>query len=195
MKLDPDPNMWQHSVAVYLQESVPWIRTYIKQIIFKQVDPNRGAGFGYVVLANGKRAAGAVIIVRDFELLPIDVFEAEEMHPLTERRVYEVLGGTSPLKFLSKGGDKRTAQSIAKQTSPPMDAQRPQDGLTTYAALEKLSSVREIFDAEPSWKEDEMQSGPGWAFSKYSSYIKAGVKPEDAKSRITYEYLDWKSHD
>jgi hypothetical protein len=67
-----------------------------------------------------------------------------------------------------------------------MDAARPNTDMVVHG------SCQEIFQAEPSWKEKKMVTGPGWAFAKYASYTKAGVEPEDAKARVVSEYLDRK---
>lgn len=185
-KLDPDPNEWQFSVIQYIEESMPWLMPYVKGVVFKDADASRGAGFGYVILVNGKKEAGAIIIVRDYELLPIDVFETDHMIPLTERRIQENLGTSSAVKSLTKERDGFRPTYIADQVKPPMDAARPQSEITI------LGSCQELFKEAPKWKNNNMISGPGWAFSKYSNYIKAGVNIDDAKSRIVDEYLDRK---
>lgn len=185
-KLDPNPEEWQFSVVQFVEESMPWLMPYVKGVVFKDTDAARGAGFGYVILVNGNKEAGAIVIVRDYELLPIDVFETDHMMPLTERRVQEALGTSSAVKSMTKERDGIRPTFIGDQIKPPMDAARPQSEITI------LSSCRELFDDEPRWKKDKMIAGPGWAFAKYANYTKEGVNSDDAKSRVVDEYLDRK---
>lgn len=186
VKLDMNPELWEIDVMQEIEQSIPWLSPYVKGVQFQSVDATRGAGFGYVVLVNGQSSAGAIIIIRDNELLPIDVFEADMVMPLTERRIMEALGSPSPFNSLTYESSMSEPTDISNQVKPPMDAARPDSGMLVHA------SCQGIFDKEPSWKNDKMQSGPGWAWAKYSSYIKAGVEADDAKARVVTEFIDRK---
>jgi hypothetical protein len=186
VKMDANPELWEISVLQELEQTIPWIMPYVKGVVFKDADAARGAGFGYVVLANGEKSAGIILIVRELELLPLDVFEADEVLPLTERRVMDVLGTSSPFKSVLTKPEGPRSTNIANQIRPPMDAARPNTDMVVHG------SCQDIFRSEPTWDKNKMIAGPGWAFSKYSSYIKAEVDPEDAKARVVSEYLDRK---
>jgi len=189
-KLEPNPEMWQYSVIQNIEETIPWLASYVKEIVFREVDAAKGAGFGYVQLGSAGRMAGAIMIVRNFELLPIDVFEDEAgvTYPLSERRLFDALGGTTAPKAEGDPLERPKAVGITKQTKPPMDATSTSSG--TSGGMTSYSSQR--FDIEPRWKNDKLVSGPSWAFKKFSSYVKEGLTLEDAKVRVAFEYLDRK---
>lgn len=181
MKVDPDPNTWQFAVGQYIRESIPWLLPYVRSVVFREVDAARGAGFGYIVLTNRKAKAVAPVIVRNFELLPIDVFESDEMHPLTQRRLYESLGLLSMGRMVAPASVP-PSKDISPQTMPPIDATVPKPQMAVFAS--------EVFDAEPRWVGPKMTSGPPWAFERYDRYLRAGVDPDDAKSRIADEFFE-----
>jgi len=177
--VEHDPASWEFTVTQHLEETVPWLIPYVKGVVFKEIDEARGAGFGFAILVNGAKSAGAIIIIREFELLPIDVFEGEIIRPLTERRISEELGMPAVAKGLTAEPTFSRPTSIADQMKPPMDAAQPNSNMMVY------SSYREV-------EGPKMIAGPGWAFAKYSSYIKEGLDENRAKHVVADEYFERK---
>lgn len=115
-KLDEDPTKWPRQVLVELFKQVPSITDYSPQVVFHQIDRERGTGFGAVIVSADTNTAITTsvpltaapkaiipVFVRDYELAPLDVLLAKggKYYPLNPDRLREVLFRPETFDLLS----------------------------------------------------------------------------------------------
>ena len=115
--LSPDPSQWEVEVTRHVHEKLPFVATHPIKVAFEKVDDKLGFGTGSLTIGSeGQNKVSAPLLVREFELLPVDVFikagsaGMEPTYiPLNEDRLEEALfdthmfaGGVPPQE--SSGG-------------------------------------------------------------------------------------------
>ena len=101
-ELSQDPSGWEVEVARYIHERLPFIAEHPIKIAFEKVDDKLGFGTGRLTIGSeGQTKVSAPLLVRDFELLPVDVFIKESTKgkdpqyvPLNPDRLEEALFDT-----------------------------------------------------------------------------------------------------
>lgn len=101
-ELSQDPSGWEVEVARYIHERLPFIAEHPIKIAFDKVDDKLGFATGRLTIGSlGQTKVSAPLLVREFELLPIDVFIKEgaegqdaEYVPLNPDRLEEALFDT-----------------------------------------------------------------------------------------------------
>lgn len=92
-ELSPDPVNWPSEITRYIYEKKPFLSQYTTRIRLDKADDKQGYGYGAVIVED---KISIPVIIRNFELLPMDVYsEGEEFFPLSERRIDEILMDTS----------------------------------------------------------------------------------------------------
>lgn len=110
--LPADPNTWQHEVLQEALKQAPFIAEYDPFVTMTKVDPERGYGFGHLMLkpksmlntqtagqpadaamSAGLRSVRIPILIAQSKLKAMDVFidETAKVWPLTERRLRTAL--------------------------------------------------------------------------------------------------------
>jgi hypothetical protein len=75
VELSQDPSNWEVEVTRYIHEKLPFVAEHPIKVAFEKVDDKLGFGTGSLVIGNeGQVKVSAPILVREFELLPVDVF-------------------------------------------------------------------------------------------------------------------------
>ena len=93
-ELSKDGTQWVDQIIEIASKAVPGIEAFKdKNVIFKSVDPEKGAAFGSLIVKAQDSFVIFPIIVKDFKLAPLDVFinKNKEFKAVTEDAVTEAL--------------------------------------------------------------------------------------------------------
>lgn len=118
-KLPENSRLWTQEVLKHLFEENDWINADNYFLRWNSAfDGERGYATGVVVLSKGKNAVSIPVVIKDFELEPLDVFYRDgEFLPLTERTINQAFTDAEMTdKIVDKGGE---AESLAKDFFPP----------------------------------------------------------------------------
>lgn len=146
-KLPENSRLWNQEILKYLFEQHEWINADNYFLRWGSAfDGDKGFATGVIVLSRSNDAISIPVIVKDFELEPLDVFFYDgSFRPLTERTVEQVFTDTDIAeKLIDGGGD---AENLAKDFFPP----RWGKYLTASANPERICSA--LFIDEEDRKE------------------------------------------
>lgn len=118
-KLPENSRLWNQEILKYLFEQHEWINADNYFLRWGSAfDGDKGFATGVIVLSRSNDAISIPVIVKDFELEPLDVFFYDgSFRPLTERTVEQVFTDTDIAeKLVDNGGD---AENLAKDFFPP----------------------------------------------------------------------------
>jgi len=98
-ELSQDPSGWEVEVTQYIHERMPFVAEHPIKVAFEKTDDKKGFGTGRLTIGQeGQTKVSAPLLVRDFELLPVDVFIKESTKggdpqyiPLNPDRLEEAL--------------------------------------------------------------------------------------------------------
>ena len=101
-ELSQDPSGWEVEVTRYIHERLPFVVEHPIKVAFEKVDDKLGYGTGKLTIGSAEQTkVSAPLLVRDFELLPVDVFiktgdgnSEPEYVPLNPDRLEEALYDT-----------------------------------------------------------------------------------------------------
>lgn len=102
VELSQDPSNWELEVTRYIHEKLPFVAEHPIKVAFDKVDDKLGFGTGSLTIGSeGQTKVSAPVLVREFELLPVDVFIQKNAKggdpvytPLNEDRLEEALFDT-----------------------------------------------------------------------------------------------------
>ena len=146
-KLPENSRLWNQEILKYLFEQHEWINADNYFLRWGSAfDGDKGFATGVIVLSRSNDTISIPVIVKDFELEPLDVFFYDgSFRPLTERTVEQVFTDTDIAeKLIDGGGD---AENLAKDFFPP----RWGKYLTASANPERICSA--LFIDEEDRKE------------------------------------------
>ncbi len=146
-KLPENSRLWNQEILKYLFEQHEWINADNYFLRWGSAfDGDKGFATGVIVLSRSNDTISIPVIVKDFELEPLDVFFYDgSFRPLTERTVEQVFTDTDIAeKLIDGGGD---AENLAKDFFPP----RWGKYLTASANPERICSA--LFVDEEDRKE------------------------------------------
>lgn len=146
-KLPENSRLWNQEILKYLFEQHEWINADNYFLRWGSAfDGDKGFATGVIVLSRSNDTISIPVIVKDFELKPLDVFFYDgSFRPLTERTVEQVFTDTDIAeKLIDGGGD---AENLAKDFFPP----RWGKYLTASANPERICSA--LFIDEEDRKE------------------------------------------
>lgn len=118
-KLPQNSRLWNQEILKYLFEQHEWINADNYFLRWGSAfDGDKGYATGVIVLSRTNDTISIPVIVKDFELEPLDVFYLDGcFKPLTERTIEQAFTDTDIAeKLVDKGGD---AESLAKDLFPP----------------------------------------------------------------------------
>lgn len=118
-KLPENSRLWNQEILKYLFEQHEWINADNYFLRWGSAfDGDKGFATGVIVLSRSNDTISIPVIVKDFELEPLDVFFYDgSFRPLTERTVEQVFTDTDIAeKLIDGGGD---AENLAKDFFPP----------------------------------------------------------------------------
>ena len=146
-KLPENSRLWNQEILKYLFEQHEWINADNYFLRWGSAfDGDKGFATGVIVLSRSNDAISIPVIVKDFELKPLDVFYYNgSFRPLTERTVEQVFTDTDIAEKLVDGGGD--AENLAKDFFPP----RWGKYLTASANPERICSA--LFIDEEDRKE------------------------------------------
>jgi hypothetical protein len=155
-ELSPDPVNWPAEITRYIYEKRPFLSKFTTRIRLDKVDDKAGYGYGAILV---EEKLSIPLIIRDFELLPLDTYSQEdEFYPLNERRLDEVLMDTSMFSQL---------------VSPSVDSggfaenYPPHSGKYVYASargqiLDRISgTVSESVTGFAQWRRSNVEASQG----------------------------------
>lgn len=175
--LPDDASTWPTEILQEVYKQIPYVSDYALDVHMDRVESERGFGFGHVEVKSkteiqprpeaeeqvGVRTVRIPIIVKDKELLPLDILVADDakMFPLTEHRIRQALFRPQVFDIAARPpGD----QSMVAQLYPPSRA-----GGGAFGGIGKIGS------AEPSLAE-EVQKALG---VKTTTVGDTGTKTKD----------------
>ncbi len=131
VKLPDDTSKWAPQVLSELHRQAPAMRDFHSEIVLDRTDPNKGAGFGYVIAmpkTTNPLAAEAVpkikipVFIKNWHLSPIDIFFSSEGrgYYLNERRIREVLARPAVVNG-SVSKDDSVSNDIRTMLTPPWE--------------------------------------------------------------------------
>lgn len=121
-KLPEDEAKWSQSITSYVASNLPYLSKHPVEVAIDDKEVKMGYAKGRLVVDGGK--VTIPIIIRDFNLLPLDVFIHEEQFiPLSEKSVEEVMMNKSlGVKPISRKGYKGENTNLERSSTPPRSA-------------------------------------------------------------------------
>ena len=138
-KLPENSRKWNGEVLKYLFEQNEWMDVDNYFLRWGSAfDGDKGYGTGAVILSKGDKSISVPVIVKDFELDPMDIFFSDkQFRPLTERSVSQALTNTNLAERLVKKTD--APESLMKNIFPP------RWGKYVYASAETDMICRSLY--------------------------------------------------
>lgn len=203
IRVADDVSKWAPQVLSELHRQAPVMRDFHSEIILDRTEPNKGAGFGYIVAtprtpdplqAQGLPKIKVPVFIKNWHLSPIDLFYDEfgRGYRLSERRLREVLmrpeaaSGTVP-------PDSPVSSDIRNMMTPPWENvgqfYRGINTQVSQAAQTKTSSLLAAIDGTVSptaqvklaeWVKSEEGRASLWARHDVLPAFRAALQLESA---------------
>jgi hypothetical protein len=134
-KLPEDEAKWAQSITSHVSSSIPFLGKYPSEISIDDKDTKLGYAKGRLVVG-GKVVIP--LIIREYKLLPLDVFvHGEDFYPLTEKSIEEIMMTKSlGVKPISRKEYKGENTSLQSSSSP---SGRGNAGYKIGSALDRMS--------------------------------------------------------
>lgn len=143
-KLPEDETKWSQAITDYIASEVPELSKYPTQIVLDEKDEKMGYAKGRVKIKN---KAVAPLIIRDYRLMPIDVFiKDDKFIPLTEKNLDQHLSSKDLADKTVNSKEIGSTENNSLQTSsrPPYSAYTHRNqGYKSSSALKKLTGISE----------------------------------------------------
>jgi len=92
IQLSKDPSAWMSEVSEFLFSQYPFLTQFGLEIKFNKVNAEKGYGVGVANIISPSTTVNLPIIVRNFELAPVDVMMIEdEFYPFTPQRFLQIV--------------------------------------------------------------------------------------------------------
>lgn len=155
---------WVHDITKMLYEKLPFLAQFPTRVKLERVDDQLGYGYGAIQVGG---VLSVPLIIKAFELLPMDVFlHKNEFAPLSERRVEEIL--FNPDMFGQPVDTSGMDVSIYPSNYPP------HSGKYTYASWGLLKRLNGLVTAEDKQRLATKLADPG-VFASFKASRTLGV--------------------
>lgn len=212
IKLPDDPSKWAPQVLSELHRQSPIMKNFHSEIILDRTDPNKGAGFGYVLAmpktadplaAQGVTKIKIPIFIKNWHLSPIDIFfsASGKGYYLNERRIKEVLSRPDVVNGGVKKEDN-VSSDIRTMLTPPwenvgqfyrgVNSQVSQSGqIKTSSLLRNINGTVTKKDIVKlaSWVRGKEGSSSLWGRNELAPVFKRALTLESNDSSFNYEKI------
>lgn len=209
VKLPDDTSKWAPQVLSELHRQAPAMRDFHSEIILDRTDPNKGAGFGYVVAmpkttdplaAQGIPKIKIPVFIKNWHLSPIDIFFGQDGrgYYLNERRLREVLSRPD----LVNGGinkDDSVSNDIRTMLTPPwenvgqfyrgVNSQVSQSGqIKTSSLLREIDGTVDhaALNKLASWVRSNEGASSLWGRNELAPVFKRAITLESSQEPLDY---------
>lgn len=128
-QLPDDVNQWPQRILSLLYESVPYMEQFAPSLVLSRVEAEQGAAIGSFVVRNNLQSVAppdgnenrirVIVLVRDFKLLPFDVFEVgQTLYPLTRESLERAM--MNPVMFSGMDVPRPSAPNVWGDMAPPI---------------------------------------------------------------------------
>lgn len=108
---------WPIRILEHFLQKYPELARYASTIIFNRIEPSKGYAIGSIIVSNENNAIYIPILVKNFQLYPLDLFIHDNMvYYLSTSRAIKILEGTkifsglAPLPMQADEGQRATAK-------------------------------------------------------------------------------------
>ncbi len=180
-KLSKNPQKWTREITDYLFKNFDFVQPERFHVKWRdELDDKEGYGLGTMILEKGQMAVAVPLIVRDFEVAPLDIFYTlsdKTIRPLTEKALNKVF-------FDPTISDEITDKKV-EQKSPIKDIFPPRMGKHIFASAQLEVTPEEIEALKEKLDDKELLAAihSNEEFMKVLEKIKPSKKKEASKKR------------
>lgn len=185
-KIPEDESKWAQSITSHVATDIPFLNKYPSEISIDEKDTKLGYAKGRLVVG-GKIVVP--LIIREYKLLPLDVFiHGEEFYPLTEKAVEEIMMTKSlGIKPVSQEEYRGENTNLESANSPPRSAYTHGNaGYKIGSIIERISISQDDYDSFMG----KISSDKGLSIAAYykaKDYItKLASKVEKAEENLPF---------